>query len=182
MPTISTGRFALPCVASIVLLLAPVTAQETDIDARIAASDTGVGVETPEQQDGPARPEPTAPAEASVEAGEAISVEVTPTDAAAARETGTSAPEDRMAQAVDLTAEDVPLSAILGLPARGADGSERGEVEDVIVSLATGRLVAVVIGSGGLLGLGGETERVDIADISIDALGGAVVVSSSGSE
>ncbi|WP_167766968.1 PRC-barrel domain-containing protein [Jannaschia formosa] len=82
----------------------------------------------------------------------------------------------------DLTAQEAPLSAILGLAARGADGSDRGEVEDVIVSLRTGRIVAVVLRSGGVLGLGGDTERIAVERIAIDPLGGAVVVSDEGGD
>jgi sporulation protein YlmC with PRC-barrel domain len=181
-PSLTDAARAL-CAAVTLLAAGPALAQGEGIDAAIARSDSDGGTEvTPAAPDAPEGLDPGAPSGARVDAGRTVTVEIDPEPVPERAD----APADRREEAPPmdgapaLAAEEVPLSAILGLPVRGADGAERGTVADVIVSLATGRLVGIEVESGGVLGLGAETERVGIERVALDPLGQAVVVTGEG--
>lgn len=80
--------------------------------------------------------------------------------------------------AVDLASETISVSALLDRTVRNPAGDEVGTVTDVELSLASAQVTSlVVITDRGFLGLGeNETQRVDVADVSIDPLDGAVIV------
>ena len=48
----------------------------------------------------------------------------------------------------------------MGMPVRNMQNEEIGKVDNFIVSLPTGRIVAVIISSGGFLGMDGELSAV----------------------
>lgn len=166
----------------------PGTAQEQTIDERISSSDADRGGTVAPDAPMNAPPPITAtPSQADPGDGKAVSVDIEPVRNPAEESIVGSSRKDAPSEVgageestIDLTAQDVPLSSLLGMTARREDGTEIGTVEDIVVSLHTERIVSVVIGSGGILGIGGSTERVPIARVAIDASGQAIVVSSDG--
>ncbi len=79
--------------------------------------------------------------------------------------------------AVDLTSPLVPVSELIGRTVRGEDGEEIGEVEDVLVSLQTARVERFVLGiDDGFFGLKKRPVNVDVGEVSVDPVDGAVVV------
>ena len=89
---------------------------------------------------------------------------------------GGGAAED--GRAIDLTDARVSVTDLLGQPVRAADGTARGTVGDFLVSLSGARVQTLVIEiEDGLFGLGDpETQRVDVRDVSVDPVDGAVVL------
>ncbi|MGR3466778.1 MAG: PRC-barrel domain-containing protein [Shimia sp.] len=165
----------------------PLLAQGTALDEEIAASDSNGGTSnTPATSPtAEADPPPPAPAETTPPEGRTPQVEIAQaegTDAEPTPQAEAGLGADTADASLDLTADTVPLSSILGLPVRRDGGEQIGSVEDVVVSLAEARLVAIVVGSGGLLGMGGSTEEIAIERITIDTLGQSVTVQSEGGE
>ncbi|MFV3128042.1 PRC-barrel domain-containing protein [Niveispirillum sp. KHB5.9] len=65
---------------------------------------------------------------------------------------------------------------LLGRTAVGADGEKLGEVEDVILNASSGDAEALIISSGGFMGLGEKNVAVDISDADLLAGGDSVKV------
>jgi sporulation protein YlmC with PRC-barrel domain len=57
----------------------------------------------------------------------------------------------------------------MGLPVKNLQNQDIGKVDNFIVSLPSGRIVAVVISSGGFLGMDGELSAVPPASLSYDS-------------
>ena len=89
------------------------------------------------------------------------------------------APEQQIEETArfDLARPVISLSELLGREVRYADGEQLGEVDDVLLSLETGRAETVVVAMDpGLLGLFDKTVQVSAEAISIDPLDGTVIV------
>ena len=79
--------------------------------------------------------------------------------------------------AVDLTSPLVPVSELIGRTVRGEDGEDLGEVEDVLISLQTARVERFVLEvDRSLFNLSGRSVNVDVDEVSVDPVDGAVVV------
>jgi len=82
-------------------------------------------------------------------------------------------------EGLDLTAETVSISALLERPVRDGAGTELGTVSDLMMSLETARVETLVYDAeNGLFGLGSTQESVDIREVAIDPLDGAIIVPS----
>ncbi|WMS41896.1 fasciclin domain-containing protein [Acuticoccus sp. MNP-M23] len=79
--------------------------------------------------------------------------------------------------ALALTRPVIAVSDLLGRDVEDDTGEKVGEVEDVLLSLETGRAETIILSiDGGLLDLFGETVEVRTRAISIDPLGKTVIV------
>jgi sporulation protein YlmC with PRC-barrel domain len=121
---------------------------------------------TPAPADTAATPAPTTPA---------------PADTAATPEPTTPAPADTAATptppaATETAASGEPVSAddMMGREVQGSDGQPLGEISDVVVDSASGKIQRVIIASGGFLGLGAKNVAVAFEDIEIRPEGGIV--------
>ncbi|WP_168771132.1 fasciclin domain-containing protein [Palleronia sediminis] len=124
----------------------------------------------------------TAPAGAESGAGEptpASDTEVIGADAERSEPHDTAGESGDRASDVNLTSELVSADELLGKPVRGADGDDIGIVGDLLFSLDGARIVSLVVElDGGFFELGApDTRRVDIGEISVDPLDGAVILS-----
>ncbi|WP_420392225.1 fasciclin domain-containing protein [Acuticoccus sp.] len=80
-------------------------------------------------------------------------------------------------EAIELTRPVVSVSDLIGRSVRDGEGEAVGEVEDLLISLATARVETIVIEmEDGFLGLFGSTSNVNVSEIAIDPLDGALVV------
>lgn len=76
------------------------------------------------------------------------------------RRTGNSATESLSAIPSPRTGQVQRATKVLGLPVRNLQADTLGEVNDLLVNLTSGRIVAVVISSGGFLGIRDEMTAV----------------------
>ena len=67
-------------------------------------------------------------------------------------------------------------SDLIGNQVKNFQGEKVGKVDNLMVDLATGRVVAVIISSGGFLGLGDELSAVPPAALQFDTKGDALVL------
>ncbi|MCL3881214.1 fasciclin domain-containing protein [Marivita sp. GX14005] len=86
--------------------------------------------------------------------------------------------------AIELTNDLVSVTTLIGKPVRRSDGTEMGQVGDLVISLSGARINALVVElDGGLFEFGEpETRRVDIRSVSIDPLDGGVILDDGAAE
>ena len=63
----------------------------------------------------------------------------------------------------------VSCARLAGEPVVDARGEEAGRIESVLLDLATGRVVAVVLACGGVLGLGESLHTIPWSRLCLDA-------------
>jgi sporulation protein YlmC with PRC-barrel domain len=65
-----------------------------------------------------------------------------------------------LTQRMDSLNQAIKVSSIVGMNVRNLQGEKLGDVENLLVELSSGRLIAVVISSGGFLGMGEELSAI----------------------
>lgn len=160
----------LGAVSALALLAGAALAQEAGTGATPAPTTppTVAPAPTPEAM-------PTKPAEPMPQA-QAPAGEPQPTPPAATTAAPTTPPAATPPGPTQTAAGGEPVSAedMMGREVQGSDGQPLGEISDVVVDSASGKIQRIVIASGGFLGLGAKTVAIAFEDVEVRPEGGIV--------